>query len=110
MTVEETLRAIVREELERVLRAPSSVAGERQKWHSARDAAKHLGISPRTLAELVSRGLPHIQPGEYRRFNLEECEAWIRGRAQDVCDHKFIGSRACVRCGWVPKEAGHAAE
>jgi excisionase family DNA binding protein len=84
MSVEDSIRAILREELERVLAAPPNMV-DRPKWLTMTALAEHLGISAQTLKTLVKRGLPHIQPGEHKRFNLDECEAWLR--AQEGVSH-----------------------
>lgn len=28
--------------------------------------------------------------------------------AQEDCDHKFVDSKCCLKCGWVPQEVAHA--
>lgn len=79
MSLEDALRSIVREELERAFEnhvsAPDSLP---PKWLSMTALAEQLGISIPTLKGLIEKGLPYIQPGEHKRFCLADCEAWLR--------------------------------
>lgn len=78
MSLEDSIRTIVREELERVLAAPSAPSAD--NWISLTELARRLGLSRPTVRALIKRGLPHIQPDRSYRFRLAECEAWIRGQ------------------------------
>lgn len=78
MTLEDSIRSIIREELERVLAAPAATG---KKWLTLSALADHLGLRRTTLHSLIAQGLPYIQPDKLKRFNVAECEAWIR-------DHK----------------------
>ncbi|HWA76571.1 MAG TPA: helix-turn-helix domain-containing protein [Polyangiaceae bacterium] len=82
--LEAALRAIVREELLAVLGEATKGRPEPPKWLSMTALAEQLGISVPTLKGLVNNGLPHIQPGEYKRFCLVDCEAWLRERSRKV--------------------------
>lgn len=78
MSLEDSLRSIVREELERVLRAPDGVAAPPPLWLTMTALAKHWGVAPSTIKSMVKRGLPYIQPDQFKRFNVAECELWLR--------------------------------
>ncbi len=30
-------------------------------------------------------------------------------KKQDACDHKFVGSKHCLKCGWVPSAVVYQA-
>jgi excisionase family DNA binding protein len=80
VSVEEALRIIVREELERVLATP---AQRKREWLSAGELAKELGLSRPTVGRMVERGAPCVYPtgkDGHPRFNLAEVVAWLRGR------------------------------
>jgi len=50
---------------------------------------------------------PRVLSGEYDvfGFNRKERAAAERKRKQRVqCDHKFIDSTKCLKCGWIPPE------
>lgn len=68
----EALRPVVREELERVL------AGRTEKtWLTRADVAELLGISTRTVANYVRRGMPSHSNGGVVRFKKDEVSAFI---------------------------------
>lgn len=33
----------------------------------------------------------------------------LKWRARDRCDHKFIDSKSCLKCGWTPSPSDFAA-
>ena len=79
MSLEETLRAIVREELQAALQQ----LGERTevKTHVGAPAlCKALSISRATLRKMTKEGCPYVQPGKYPRFNVEDVDRWLRER------------------------------
>lgn len=55
---------------------------ERRALLGRRDAALHLGIPPRTLYALTTRGeIPGVRIGRVLKFEQEALDAWLRGRA-----------------------------
>jgi len=79
VSLEDALRSIVRDELERAFEnyvpARDSLP---PKWLTMTALAEQLSVSVPTLKGLIEKGLPYIQPGEHKRFNLADCEAWLR--------------------------------
>lgn len=56
------------------------------------------------VRRLLREGLVHVEPDDVDatpRFYVT-----LRGRdeLQATCDHKFIDSRWCLKCGWTPSE------
>jgi hypothetical protein len=43
--------------------------------------AKRVGLSLRTLRDLIDEGLPTIGSGRLRRVDVEAADRWLRGRA-----------------------------
>ena len=39
----------------------------------------------------------------------DDCYREIRRRVASRCDHKFIDSVACVKCGWRPDTGGYGS-
>lgn len=82
MSLEESLRLIVREELQAALAAlaglgkPKGVATH----VSSAELMTSLSISRGTLRKMMTEGCPYTQPGKCPRFNVAEVEAWLKGR------------------------------
>jgi excisionase family DNA binding protein len=96
-SLEETLRVIVREELERALSVQTPTGNP---WLSLSALSEALGISRPTLRKLVAKGMPHIKPGDNMRFRLDEVEAWLRkggGRCVSVSQPASMSSGSIAR-------------
>lgn len=79
MSLEDTLRSIVREELQAALQQ----LGDRRsvKTHvSSSELCTSLSVSRGTLRKMMKEGCPYTQPGKYPRFNVEDVDRWLRER------------------------------
>ena len=76
MSLEETLRGIVREEIRAAL-AEQKKPAEKRLLNSA-DLCTAFGISRGTLRKMMAEGLPHVRPGTYPRFDLEDVQRFTR--------------------------------
>lgn len=79
MSLEDTLRLIVREELQSALQQLSQPKGVATHVSSG-ELMKSLNISRGTLRSMMTEGLPHTRPGKYPRFNVEDVDRWLRER------------------------------
>lgn len=76
--LEQTLRRIVREELQAALAGLSTPAA---KAHvSSSELMLALSISRGTLRKMMREGLPHTCPGKFPRFAIAEVDAWLAER------------------------------
>ena len=49
-------------------------------WKKIRDAAQYIGMSERTVRELLKQGLPHSRlPSGTVLVELEQIDEWLRG-------------------------------
>jgi excisionase family DNA binding protein len=79
MSLEDTLRQIVREELALVVAQLSQPKGV--KAHvSSTELMESLNISRGTLRKMMAEGLPHTRPGKFPRFDVADVERWLRER------------------------------
>lgn len=77
MSLEETLRTIVREELAVAFKHLAQPRGV--KTHvSSTELMKALSISRGTLRKMMTEGCPYVQPGEYPRFDVEDVQRWLK--------------------------------
>jgi excisionase family DNA binding protein len=78
VSLEETLRGIVREEI----RAALADQGKAPPAHliNSADLCAALGISRGTLRKMMADGCPHVRPGTYPRFDLEHVKRWMNAR------------------------------
>jgi hypothetical protein len=76
MTIEDSLRKIIREEL---LVFAEQMDGPRQeKTHvSSTDLMAALGISRGTLRRMMEQGCPYVCPGKNPRFNLADVKRYL---------------------------------
>lgn len=75
MSLEDTLRLIVREELEAVA---SRLAAQPQKHLlSTEELGTYLGVSRSVIRKMVRDGVPHVRPYKHPRFDLELVERWL---------------------------------
>ena len=109
MTFEETIRAIVREEIRAALadRLPKSEP-EAVVFERVAAFAKRVGISERTAWTLVARGMPTAGTGRGRRVDVARAVEWMRAQTTTVDDAIERQARAnatrklrggVVRCG-----------
>jgi len=49
---------------------------------------------------------PRVVDGTYDiwGYNQKERAAIAKTMKRGRCDHKFIDSQACLKCGWIPPE------
>jgi len=82
MTLEETLRKIVREEVDRVvelLQKPTVQAAVLD----AEEAAKMLKMPVDSVRKRAARGeIPSFKMGTHVRFRVAELQAWVEGRGR----------------------------
>ncbi len=67
------LRALIREAVAEALAA-------RPEWLTKNDVAERLGVTPRTVTNLVARGLPSHRRDGILRFKADEVDAWMAQR------------------------------
>lgn len=77
MSLEDTLRTIVREELALVVERLSQPRGVKTHVSSV-EIMKALSISRGTLRKMMAEGCPYVQPGEYPRFDVEDIQRWLK--------------------------------
>jgi hypothetical protein len=81
MTLEETLRQIIREELQAIAELMDSPRQE--KTHVGSVAlCESLGISRSTLRKMMDDGCPHIRPGSTPRYNLADVRRFLAAKGQ----------------------------
>ncbi len=51
-------------------------------WMKDRQVAEFFHVSTKTVHRWVQRGMPRVREGAVVLYVLEDCEAWLRGRAQ----------------------------
>lgn len=76
MSLEETLRSIVREELAKFatdLRPPE----RRREWLSMTELATELGVGLPVIHSMMKRGCPYVMPDTRPRFHLAQVTAWL---------------------------------
>jgi excisionase family DNA binding protein len=78
VSLEDSLRIIVREELQLALQQlqPKSVAAH----VSSSELMELLSISRGTLRKMMAEGLPYTSPGKYPRFSVSAVEQWLQER------------------------------
>jgi len=62
----------------------------RRRFHDLVKFAAHLEAQNARL----TRELDRVRPAIQKRIRVEETR----------CDHKFVDSTVCLKCGWAPKE------
>ena len=72
----EVVRDVVREELSRALAAQRALAKA--------ELAAALRKSTATIDRHVREGMPYVQEGARRIFDLDACRAWLRNRPTTV--------------------------
>jgi excisionase family DNA binding protein len=78
VTDAETLRALIAEEVRRALEEAGQPS-ERSEWLDAHGAAEFLGVTTRTIRNMVRRGdLPEHRSGRLLRFRRADLEAHLR--------------------------------
>lgn len=77
MSLEDTLRLIVREELATLAERLTQPRGV--KTHvSSTELMKALSISRGTLRKMMAEGCPFVKPGQYPRFDVEDVQRWLK--------------------------------
>ena len=72
--IAEAMRIVVREEIERA----TGLASKPDKlWLNKAEAAALLGVTPRTVTNLIARGLPYHRLGRTTRFKSEDLQAYV---------------------------------
>ncbi len=76
MTLDDSIRAIVREEVQAALRTLPSprAAGE---WLSTEEAAEVVGVRPKTVRAWVAEGLPAQRRGRRLVISRKALESWV---------------------------------
>lgn len=60
-------------------------------WAKVPQAAEHLGLSPRTVRDLLKRGLPHSRlPSGTILVELKQADDWLRGFAVGRKDQAIV--------------------
>jgi hypothetical protein len=77
--LEQALRRIVREEVERALAGLGRELAPKA-YVSSGELMSSLSISRGTLRGMMVEGLPHTRPGKYPRFSVAEVETWLASR------------------------------
>jgi len=75
VTLEESIRLIVREELEAVVSRLAAPAPK--KLLSTEELGTYLGVSRSVVRKMVRDGVPHVRPFNHPRFDLELVERWL---------------------------------
>jgi excisionase family DNA binding protein len=80
MTLDDTIRQLVREEVEAALRgrAPDRPAGE---WLTTDQAAAESGVQPKTVRAWVAAGLPATRRGRRLVVSRAALSAWRQGQS-----------------------------
>jgi len=81
MSLEDSLRQIVREELQLALQALAQPKGVASHVSSGQ-LLRSLNISRGTLRKMMREGCPYTQPGKFPRFNVDDVERWLRERGR----------------------------
>jgi hypothetical protein len=83
------LRALIRDEVERVVRSgvqPAAAPSPAHRWVDVGFAAEYFGCSTQTIRNWIKLGAPAKQIGSTAhpqyRFELAEFEAWVRGQGK----------------------------
>lgn len=79
MTLEETIRAIMREELAAL--AQQLQAAPPPELVDPIGLARALSVSRSTVYRLINEGCPVVRVGDTPRFDVAEVKAWLRQRA-----------------------------
>ena len=67
----------------------STSRGPEKKYMSVVEYARHVGLSKRTVENLLRRGLPLVGRGRLRRVPVAEADAWMRqGTSQDALERR----------------------
>ena len=77
MSLEDTLRTIVREELQAALAHLAEPRGVKSHISST-ELMKALSISRGTLRSMMREGCPYVQPGQFPRFDVEDVQRWLK--------------------------------
>lgn len=86
MTLDESIRMIVREELARF--AESLAPTERSReWLSMTQLAEALGVGLPTIKAMMRRGCPHVWPDARPRFSLAQVTTWLVTEGKDHATH-----------------------
>ena len=58
-------------------------ASGREPWQTKRQLAAHLQVSEKTVERWMAAGMPCLRGGRGRtiRFQVRECESWLRESA-----------------------------
>lgn len=75
MSLEDSIRLIIREELEAV--AARLTAPQPKHLLSTEELGTYLGVSRSVIRKMVRDGVPHVRPFKHPRFDLELVERWL---------------------------------
>lgn len=98
MTIEETLRLLVREEVAAALDARMpKVEPPTALYLRARAYAERIAVSERTVWSMIARGLPTIGEGRSRRVDVMAADGWLRQQPGKVDDAVERSARQSAR-------------
>jgi excisionase family DNA binding protein len=69
------LRAMIREEVSSAVQL--ALEPQRQRWADVEDAAKHAGVSPKTIRRWIAAGLPATHLGRDYRLRISDLDTWL---------------------------------
>lgn len=80
MSFEDTIRQIVREEITAALAERDDHPQPVQTHVSSGVVMQTLGITRSVLRRMLAEGCPHLRPGAYPRFNLDEVRRFLEAK------------------------------